>query len=534
MNLKEILKGNKGIAKWLIPAIVGVVVVFTAIIIICVAVNAKKTINLNDYVVITEKGYDGYGEIDIEIDWSAIEEDYGDDIKFTPKAKKDTTGILQLVTPVSLLDWYITAEPESDNLSNGDVVKYSFKVNDEWEEYVKCKIKYTDATYTVENLKPLETFDIFEDAEVSFEGLNGEAKINFNIGYRYSRHFGSNDFIIDKTENLKNGDVVTITVDEEAIKLHADFYHEVPAESSKQFKVSGLKTPINNVEDLTPAEFNELENDAEKKVKSVATSYKITYMDMKYYGYVYEVKGDIKILKIIYEQNQKCRDTEYVAYIPVCFKNISRTDSDIVYDECYVSGKFRAPEAGWIDPDVSGYGDIWTCVDGIASDKDATYKAGGEFEKYIGYKYIEKLSDIRNESIEGVKEKAEETVRTYVKDSAENINYTIIEDVSYFGECLTYDQNSSSYYVIYTAKLKYNSSYSRERQVYFPVKFANWYKLTNGDIVEPNNHYIVGDFNFMGYSTIKGYDSIDGSLGFCRDILNSNSEVLGELKNYVK
>ena len=44
MNFKGFLKDNKGAAKWLIPAVIGVIAIVAIIIIVCAVNNSKKTI----------------------------------------------------------------------------------------------------------------------------------------------------------------------------------------------------------------------------------------------------------------------------------------------------------------------------------------------------------------------------------------------------------------------------------------------------------------------------------------------------------
>lgn len=108
---------------------------------------------MNKYITVEADGYDGYGSARVQVDWDAIEEKYGDKIKFTNKAKKEGGNLLNLFTPYDYLADNVSVKLENkDKLSNGETIEYKWNVEEDLSDYLKVKVKYKDDSYTVEGL----------------------------------------------------------------------------------------------------------------------------------------------------------------------------------------------------------------------------------------------------------------------------------------------------------------------------------------------------------------------------------------------
>lgn len=234
--------------KILIGACAAVVAI---IVIICVVINVGSTINLNDYLTVETNGYDGYGTAWASIDWDAIAAKYGNKISFTSQAINEYGGLINMMTPVEALQDYISVSlEETRELSNGEKIAYTWNVDENVSNLVKCKIKYKNDSYTVSGLTELETFDAFAGLEVEFSGIspNGNANINYT-GSGLSTY----DFYCDKVNGLSNGDTIVVSINEDRIEYYAENMGQVPEKLEQEYTVTGLSSYISTISEVNEA-----------------------------------------------------------------------------------------------------------------------------------------------------------------------------------------------------------------------------------------------------------------------------------------
>lgn len=223
--------------------------VIAFVVIICVAVNASSTINLNDYLVIETKGYDGYGTAHASIDWDAIDEKYGDKLAFTKEATAEYGVLLNMITPIDAIQDYIDVDLEkSEDLTNGEEIKYAWDVSEDLSSVVKCKLKYKEGSFNVSNLAEVGTFDAFADVEVTFSGIssNGRLEISYN-----GSELNSYDLKCDKKSGLSNGDKVTVSIDSSKVEGYAKSIGKIPCELEKEYTVEGLDSYLSSASDIS-------------------------------------------------------------------------------------------------------------------------------------------------------------------------------------------------------------------------------------------------------------------------------------------
>ena len=132
----------------------------------------SSSVNLNDYVVITDEGYDGYGTISVKLDYEKLIEDHED--KLTDK--NIDSSIFGVKTPKLAAAFVFEAQKpyelsyeESDTLKNGDKIEFTWETNENAIETLKgileVNIKYSKFTYTVKDLEALTEFDPFENID---------------------------------------------------------------------------------------------------------------------------------------------------------------------------------------------------------------------------------------------------------------------------------------------------------------------------------------------------------------------------------
>jgi len=217
-------------------------------------------------------GCNGYGKVYVAFDEEAlITELIGEE----PASMSDT-GIEWLMLYESYSE-NITCEYTRENLSNGDTLVVKITATGDATE----KVKNAEVKFTVEGLPEVEYADIFEDVELQFSGISGNAMAKLTLT-------GSNDvlnackFNIEPNYGLKNGDVVTVTVANTESILNK--FYTLPETESKTFTVSGLEYYA-TAEDLPMDTVNEIATQivAEEQAENDSDP-NFTYTDVELYG----------------------------------------------------------------------------------------------------------------------------------------------------------------------------------------------------------------------------------------------------------
>lgn len=250
----------KAVSKKILIGACAIAIVLLLIAIFAIT-NSRATINLNDYLEIEANGYDGYGTVTAKIDWEAIRKKYGDKIRFTNLAQNELGGFLGLMTPLDVLHDGVNLKIEkTSGLSNGDIITYSWDMSEGLSDYIKCKIKCEDGSYNVSNLMEVENFDAFSDLEVSFEGIapKGRANIIYE-GIELDR----SNFICDKIDGLSNGDVVTVSIDENIISTYVQNHGKAPASMEKEYTVHGLSHYLSKFSEVNDTALEAMKKQAE-------------------------------------------------------------------------------------------------------------------------------------------------------------------------------------------------------------------------------------------------------------------------------
>ena len=206
-KLKAIHQKNK-----LIFPIAGAVVAVVIALIILFSILGKQ-VSMKNYMNITVEGYDGYGTMSYDFgDVTFGLRACGDKDSKEYKERKDNEHFLsydredvskdyrkKLEDAQDLVESIeITCEmPEgksSGKLSNGDVVKFTIKVDEELAKELGLTIKNTSFEYTIEGLKPLAQFDVFSYFDLKGEGYDGYGKIKLECNQSGSKTVGDLTF----------------------------------------------------------------------------------------------------------------------------------------------------------------------------------------------------------------------------------------------------------------------------------------------------------------------------------------------------
>lgn len=492
-------------------------------VIIGMAVSSGNTINLNKYITIEAEGYDGYGTAQVGIDLDALEEKYGDKLKFTSSAQKEYGEWLSLATPLEVVLDCVNIELDTDTgLKNGDTIHYTWTVNEELSKYVKCKVKCKDGDYEVSGLTEVASFDAFANLSVSFEGIspNGTISIAYN-----GPEMSSNDVILSAPNGgYRNGDSVTLTIAEDSIENMARNYGKVPAETQKTYTVSGLDENVESFAGLTDEFIASVKAETEDVIYSyIAQSYNESSKveDLTYAGYIMNHTdsgssyGAYNNLYIIYSGRLSSEDNSFAAtdvYYPVQFSNILQSQNTVAYESR--SDVIGSSSLGGWWFSTRGYTDPLTCYLEITGMYDGSYawEAGDGFEKYEDYTAVSSLSDLDDSFRASIQDEARATIEAYMAE--EYIRGWTATDLAYVGEYLlnakeeTDIQDQNIYVVVFKATLSNDeSSFGKfdATDVYYPVQYNGLVKLGNNECMAMNNSGIQGSHLFRGY-----YFSTDG------------------------
>ena len=277
----------------LIPVICGGVGLLIIIIVAIILIATHKTkVNLNDYITVNFDGYDTIGTAEVEFDYSAFLEDYGNKIKFTSDGRRASGANAgrEAVAAQDLIQRQVEYElDEYSGLTNGDIVTVTWDINDEVvSKYFKVNLVYEPIEFVVEGLDKAEIVDPFDDCEITFSGLSGEGTVVVN-------YTGNLDIYFDADEEyyLSNGDTITVTA-------YTGWYDEINDETfinkgiiveqtQKEFTVEGLTAYVTSASEITDESIDEMMSQVNDIFLSQSSYWasNVTYNGCVYTGYYF-------------------------------------------------------------------------------------------------------------------------------------------------------------------------------------------------------------------------------------------------------
>lgn len=193
----------------------------------------KAEVRMTDYVEIHFSGLDGEGKVDAYIDKGSLKRDILAQV-YEEKEDLSDKKLLEDLGDYEGFENSITCElDKEEGLKNGDKVTLSISCDEETAE--DCGIRIAGdlkKTYEVEGLTErieLDAFDskVFnteEGIEISFSGRAPFGRISIENHFSRSETLSDVRYTADKTENIKEGDKITITAELSA-GLEVDGYY---------------------------------------------------------------------------------------------------------------------------------------------------------------------------------------------------------------------------------------------------------------------------------------------------------------------
>ncbi len=302
--------------KYKIP-IIAVIVAFIALVVFSTIKIEASKLDPFDYTEVTFSGYDTNGTMTVDFNREQLIEDL---IGSEPTDIDDIQ--LWLEEYEALYDGIQYKCSHEEGLSNGEIVKISFRISEEYTDKISIKEK----EYTVEGLREIKTVDVFSQIELEYTGVEGNATASIK---KLSNETILNycEFSIGENYELSSGDTITVSITN--IDELATEYGYIPAPASKEFSVPALADYVKNTDQLPLSTIKSIADKyvAEKNA-GLEDDFLFSYGDAKYYKTYFCVKKDDVFAPNNILRIYVCYD-EYLEgafhrtiYAPIEFKNI--------------------------------------------------------------------------------------------------------------------------------------------------------------------------------------------------------------------
>ena len=261
--------------KWLLPVIIGgsafLLVMIAVIVIVVVLLNASTKMDLNEFLSFKYSGYDTVGKATVEFDYDKFNEKYGKSIRFTSEGKQlysDNTPAEAFEKTIKSYVRLHSSGSKFRNLSNGDKIEFEWRESLIFELTTLFKVEITETKFsdTVKGLEAAKTVDIFEGVEVQYRGTAPYASASVKTS---DNPYGLR-FRLDKSNQLKNGDTITITTTYgSSLKEYLlEKFGVIPVSESKTVTVSGLSQVIMNDTEIPSSLMSKLQAQADETNKA--------------------------------------------------------------------------------------------------------------------------------------------------------------------------------------------------------------------------------------------------------------------------
>ncbi len=380
-------KEKKPVNKKLIIILAVVAVLVVAIIVTAIVIfkNIKhkkeierKTIKLEEYIDVTFEGYDTIGTAYAKIDYDKF---YVAALEAMGKTEKTTN--LKTIAMAETLYYSIDIElDKKKDLSNGDEITVDIEYDEDIVKQADVIIDFDSYEIEVEGLDEVEVVDIFDYAEVTFGGFDGDV-------YASVKNTADKEglktvwFDVSNSYNLSIGDTITVSVDSYYEENLLDYYGIKLEKLTMDYTVTenDVDRYINKLSDIGDELMDTLKTDAMTEIENTYGWYSGRYeiSDLEYYGaYLMYPKADgekYNTIAIIYTAtltpNEDYELDARTIYIAVEIEDIiQRADGTQEYDDWYLS-----------IPGYSYLGDTYYSYYGYETEKDM-------FEDIIIY-YVE-------------------------------------------------------------------------------------------------------------------------------------------------
>lgn len=296
-------------------------IVIIAMLPILVTGCGKKKIDVMDTVDLQFSGVNGHGTAILKdaYDWeSQAMEAAGIEIK-------DFYSLGEAFFLENAVAYEISP---SEALSNGDEVEVKAIIDDKVANEYNIKFVGGTKKFVVDGLKEVEYVDLFENIDVDFQGIAPDATAilnNANSDY----YVGVKRYTLDKTSNLRVGDIVTVTAEYDESKMLEAGY--MAKQDTKEFVVPEIDRYVMSIEEIPEETINKMNKQLEDAIYAQVAnkwSEKDSLVSAEYVGcYLLTAKEnmpvfDHNVFYSIYKLEVKNSENEFSFYTYCSFNNI--------------------------------------------------------------------------------------------------------------------------------------------------------------------------------------------------------------------
>lgn len=230
---------------------IGAVLLLVLVVGIALMLTGKtKTIDLSTYTSVSYEGYNGYGKAELQFDRERFLSDWRKKIRFgRGRLARSYKRAARGDDPADFLyERFLEVSAALDtkeraDLKNGDSVQLHWSLDKDDDRDIQktfgVKLKHEDQSFTVEGLEEIRTFDPFAQIELRLDGTspNGRASLEIQDDSNFIREL---TIELDKRDDLKNGDSVTASIDEERVSYFIQKHGIAPSPLKKEYKIENL------------------------------------------------------------------------------------------------------------------------------------------------------------------------------------------------------------------------------------------------------------------------------------------------------
>ncbi len=300
-----------------------VMILLIATLMVCVSGCGRKKINITDNLSVKFEGYNGYGIAELENEYS------WEDDAFEAAGIESIDGFDTLAEALLIESAVSYAVTPKENLSNGDEVSVKVEIDQTaLEEYDFELVTGSELKFTVQNLPELSTIDLFENIDVSYQGIAPNVTAIVNDA-NTDNYIGVQRYTLDKDCNLSSGDIVTVTVEYDESRLAQSGY--IPEADKKEFIVPQTDKYVMSIGEIPEDIINKMNKQFEDAINAqVANAWieKDSLKSMDYVGcYLLTAKEGMSawnknIFYSIYKIDVANSENEFSFYTYCSFKDL--------------------------------------------------------------------------------------------------------------------------------------------------------------------------------------------------------------------
>lgn len=329
---QEPKKSKKGpIIAFVSIAVVAIAAIVVALVMLLTPNVAE--IDLTKYITVEYEGTDSVGTAVVTYDKTRLLIDILREQGEDPSDAASSKLSLSMNALMNSIEFEVS---QSDNLSNGDKITVTVKYDSLLMEENNIDFTKNSKDYTVEKLVELIEIDPFEDITVEFYGTSPNGYVSTSnssdidcVRWAY--------FEFDVDEGLRNGDTVTLRIDEDDVDSAVSDGYKFTA-TSKEYTVEGLDYYYEAAWQISDEHMEAYRKEADEEIEyEISWLYNAVLEDVKcigsYFAKSTEHDTNNKLI-FVYTATVSSTEGEFAAaqiYIPIVVSGMLVEDGKVEY-----------------------------------------------------------------------------------------------------------------------------------------------------------------------------------------------------------